>query len=89
MTLRYLSVTFRDGKPLAAYLHLPRADGAKVVRTTDAGRGILVDHDEHGRAIGVEITAPLAITVDDVNAVLESVGHAKLAPGEWTLGRAA
>jgi hypothetical protein len=89
MKLRYLSVTFREGKPFAAYLHLPRPDGTKVERTVDAGLGMLVDYDAGGRAVGVEVTAPLAVSVEDVNAVLESVGQAKLGPGEWTVGNAA
>ena len=30
----YLEVTFRNGKPMAAYLYLPRPTGAKAARTT-------------------------------------------------------
>jgi len=48
MRHRYLEVTFRKGKPLAAYLCLPRPAGAKVARTSDAGKGLRLDFDEHG-----------------------------------------
>jgi hypothetical protein len=63
MKQRYLEVTFRNGKPLAAYLYLPRQRGAKAVRTADAGRGVKIDYDTHQTPIGVEITAPSSITV--------------------------
>lgn len=36
---RYLEVTFRKGKPLAAYLYLPRATGVKSARTEEAAPG--------------------------------------------------
>ncbi|HTL33014.1 MAG TPA: hypothetical protein VL326_07810 [Kofleriaceae bacterium] len=74
MKQRYLEVTFRNGKPLAAYLYLPRAAGAKAVRTSDAGRGVKVDFDAGETPIGVEITAPSAITIDELLALLASLG---------------
>ena len=58
MKTRYLEVTFRKGKPLAAYLYLPREPGAKSARTELMGSGLLVDYQADGRPIGLEITAP-------------------------------
>ena len=43
MKRRYLEVTFRGGKPLAAYLYLPRKRGSRVASTRDAGHGLRVD----------------------------------------------
>ena len=80
MKQRYLEVTFRKGKPLAAYLHLPRKTGIKVARTTDAGRGVKIDFDGEGTPIGVEITAPSAITASALNAILASFGVDALVP---------
>jgi uncharacterized protein YuzE len=81
---RYLEATFRKGKLLAAYLYLPRAAGAKTVRTEPRGDGILVDYGADGRPIGIEITAP-ATRLDAINAVLADLGfasadHDELAP---------
>ena len=81
---RYLEVTFRKGKPLAAYLYLPRPAGVTVARTEPRGGGILVDYDASGRAIGIEIAAP-SVELDAVNAVLKDLGfasadHEELAP---------
>jgi uncharacterized protein YuzE len=83
MRHRYLEVTFRKGKPLAAYLYLPRPAGAKVARTSNAGKGLRLDFDEHGTPIGVEITAPTMVTVAEVNAVLAPLGVARVEPEEW------
>lgn len=74
MKQRYLEVTFRKGKPLAAYLYLPRPPGARAVRTSDAGRGVKIDYDTREIPIGVEITAPAAITVDELLALLATLG---------------
>jgi uncharacterized protein YuzE len=79
---RYLEVTYRKGKPLAAYLYLAREPRAKSIRTERASDTILVDYGAEGQAIGIEITAPGQVTVAEVNEVLRSLGHALLAPDE-------
>jgi uncharacterized protein YuzE len=83
MKQRYLEITFRKGKPFAAYLYLPRAAGAKAARTLDGGHGIRVDLDERGGLIGLEITAPSAVTVSQLNDVLTKYGVAALKDEEW------
>ncbi len=83
MKRRYLEVTFRKGKPLAAYLYLPRPAGCRASRTLDAGQGIHIDVDEHGAPIGIEITAPGAFTAAELNAVLGKHGIAALDDEEW------
>jgi len=79
---RYLEVTFRKGKPLAAYLYLPRKPGAKSARTERAGKGMVVDLGESGEVIGLEITAPGTITVEEINEVLERYGQARIGSEE-------
>ena len=83
MRQRYLEVTFRNGKPLAAYL--PREGRVKVASTRDAGNGLKVDFDAAGAPIGVEITVPALVSVARLNAVLAELGvgtidAAELAP---------
>ena len=82
MKHRYLEITFRKGKALAAYLYLPRPPGIRAVRTLDAGHGIHVDVDEHDAPIGLEITAPGAVTFAQINAVLAKHGIPELAADE-------
>lgn len=74
MRQRYLEVTFRNGKPLAAYLYLPRAGRVMVASTRDAGNGLKVDFDAAGAPVGVEITAPSMVSVASLNAVLAELG---------------
>ena len=81
----YLEVTYRHGKPLAAYLYLPRRPGDRSTRVREAGAGLLVDYRRDGRPIGIEITAPAKISLAKVNRVLRELGlpaakRADLAP---------
>ena len=67
---RYLEVTFRRGRPIAAYLHLPRRPGDHSARTSRATPGLVIDYAVGGRPIGVEITAPGKVTLAALNRVL-------------------
>ena len=51
----YLQITYRQGKPFAAYLYLQRLHGDKAARTERHGFW-LVDLTDDGRAIGIEFT---------------------------------
>jgi uncharacterized protein YuzE len=83
MKQRYLEVTFRKGKPFAAYLYLPRKSNARVARTLDGGHGVRIDVDDAGTPIGIEITAPSAITVSELNGILAQHGISELDEAEW------
>jgi uncharacterized protein YuzE len=72
----YLEVTFRHGRPMAAYYYLPRKAGQKSARTRRVQPGLVIDLTADGQAIGIEITAPAKISVTALNAVLEQLGHA-------------
>jgi len=78
MNSSYLQVTYRHGRPLAAYLFLPRRDGDKSTRTEIASAGLVIDYTADGRAMGVEITAPTQTTASDLNKVLRALGVAPL-----------
>ena len=71
---RYLEVTFRKGKPIAAYLYLPRTAGVKVRSTTSVRPGVLVDYSFDGAPVGIEITAPRTVSAGDIDEVLISLG---------------
>ena len=70
----YLEVTFRHGRPLAAYLYLPRDAGAKSYRTQRADPSLVIDFSRSGKPIGIEITAPSKITTASLNKVLRELG---------------
>lgn len=79
---RYLEITFRNGRPLAAYLYFPRTAGARSVRTEKIGKGMLVDYGSEGHPIGLEITAPTEVTSDQINEVLRELDVPLLDPEE-------
>lgn len=89
MRNRYLEVTFRRGRMLAAYLYLPRQAGEKSARTVPMGHGLMVDYNTDGVPIGVEITAPEHITVAVVDELLRKLGFDATEPDELAPLRAA
>jgi uncharacterized protein YuzE len=90
MTERSLQVTYRKGRAFAAYLHLSHATGEKSARTVASSDGLLiVDYGTSGRAVGVEITAPQAVSLERLNALLADLGEIPLADHEYEPVRAA
>jgi uncharacterized protein YuzE len=75
----YLEITFRKGRPLAAYYDLPRRDGDTSERTEQAEGGLIVDYTSDGRAIGIEITAPSRLVLSQLNGLLSDLGHGPVA----------
>jgi len=72
----YLEVTFRHGRPIAAYYYLPREANEKSARTRRVEPGLVIDFTAAGQAIGIEITAPGKVSLAALNAVLKELGHA-------------
>jgi hypothetical protein len=85
----YLEVTFRKGKPLAAYLHLPRANGAKAVRSDVRSRGLVVDFTADDEPFGVEITAPALVDLVELNDLLHDLHVHEVEPADLAPLRAA
>lgn len=83
MTERSLQVTYRKGRAFAAYLHLSHATGERSTRTEASSDGLLVvDYASDGPP-GVEITAPEAVTLDRLNALLAGLGQPPLPEQEF------
>jgi uncharacterized protein YuzE len=81
----YLEVTFLHGRPLAAYLYLPRQPADKGYRTARVEPGLIIDFNRSGRPIGIEITAPAKLSAAALNRALRRFGfptvtRADLAP---------
>ncbi len=75
MRQTYLRVTYRgDGSPFAAYLHLPSEPKEKRAKCRRVEPGMILDISKKGKLIGVELTAPSLVTLDDINKVLEEYG---------------
>jgi hypothetical protein len=85
-----LQVTYRKGRPFAAYLHLPHPTGEKSVRTKASLDGLLVvDYSPTGSPVGVEITAPHAVSLERLNQLLAQVGQVCLAEQDYKPVRSA
>lgn len=90
MTERSLQVTYRKGRPFAAYLHLSHQTGQKSAKTVASPDGLLVvDYGATGRPLGVEITAPQSVPLERLNRLLREIGEAPLAEHEYTPVQAA
>ena len=76
----YLEVTYRNGRPLAAYYYLPRRDGEKSVRTERIDGPFLVDFSSDGRAIGIEIPSPSRLDLPGLNKLLSRLGQEPVRP---------
>ena len=78
----YLEVTFRKGRPLAAYYYLPRQPGDKSVRTRRVEPGLVIDFAKSGRPIGIEISTPAKFSMVALNRVLRELGFSAATRGE-------
>lgn len=72
----YLEVTYRHGRPLAAYCYLPRRGKPRSVRTRRVDPGLIIDLSTTGEPLGVEITAPAQLTLARFNRWLRELGCA-------------
>ena len=68
-----LEVTFREGRPLAAYLHLSSAR-RKAGTTRELAPSLVGDFDRRGALLGLEILAFDRATISRINPVLVSCG---------------
>lgn len=73
---RYLEVTFRNGRALAAYLHLPRGTGVTSARSAEVAPGVVADYASDGALIGLEFTAPRRLTAETLARVDQVLGAA-------------
>ena len=74
MKRSYLEVTYRKGRPLAAYFYLPRRPKDRSVRTEKKEDGLVVDYAEDGRPIGIEITSPRRASVEKILQLIIGLG---------------
>lgn len=78
MNESYLEVTFRHGRPIAAYYYLPRRTRDRSYRTRRVEPGLVIDFTRAGKPIGIEILAPNKFTLTVFNRVLRELGFPPL-----------
>ncbi len=84
MAKPYLEVTYRGGKPLAAYLYVNRRAGDTAART-ERRDDFVIDFSDDGRLIGVELSRLTNVNLSALNDVLSAaavptVAEQELAP---------
>ena len=89
MNESYLEVTFRRGRPLAAYYYLPRGPKDKSHRTKRIEPGLVINFRRDGKPIGIEILAPKQLTLAAFNRVLRDLGFLPLKRADLAPLRAA
>jgi uncharacterized protein YuzE len=76
-----VQVTYRRGKPLAAYIYLSGRRGRKSVRTEEFRPNLLVDYAADGSPMGIEVLS-LRQSSDDLYAVFDHLGLNRPDPRE-------
>jgi hypothetical protein len=79
---RYLEITYRRGRPVAAYLYLPRRPDEKSQRSIREENGLIVDIAEGDRPIGIEIVSPNDVSLAMLNEILAKHSLPLLERGE-------
>jgi uncharacterized protein YuzE len=89
MSDRYLEISYRRGKPFAAYLFLPRRPDDRSARTERFSEVLVIDYAADGRPIGIEIVHPQIVTADEINQALATVDQPPLAAEDFSPLKAA
>jgi len=69
-----LQVTYKGGRPLAAYLYFASNGERQVARSEEMGEGFVVDYARDGSPRGIEILSPQDVTVSDVWGLCDRLG---------------
>lgn len=78
-----LKVTYRGGRPIAAYVQLPRQPGDRVMTTQKIDDVLLVDRAADGRPIGVEGVDPSQFDPERFFDLLRALGQSDIDRDEF------
>ena len=84
-----LQVTYRRGKVEIAYLSLPRRHGEKVHQSERVEPEMVLDFNQDGTLIGIELVDPQYVTLEAINKVLEKHGLSPISDNDLAPLRAA
>ena len=77
-----LQITYRKGKPFAAYIYLAQSHGQKSARTEAITGDLLIDYAQDGTPLGIEIVSPGMVSIDEIQRVFDHLGLGRLEPAE-------
>ena len=82
MSILSIQVSYRDGRPFAGYIYLPRPPGAKSVRQERLSSGIVIDYSAEGTPLGIEVVSPGHSILDEINWAFDHIGVPRPSPQE-------
>ena len=74
MVATSLQITYRKGKPFAAYIYLGRKPGVESVRTEEIAPNLLIDYAKDGTPLGIEIVSPSSVSITEIQDVFDRLG---------------
>ena len=77
-----LQITYRKGKPFAAYIYLSPSHGQKSARTEAITEDLLIDYSADGTPLGIEIVSPGHVGIDEIQHCFDRLGLGRLEPAE-------
>ena len=77
-----LQITYRKGKPFAAYIYLSASHGLKSARTETITEDLLIDYATDGTPLGIEIISPGEVSIDEIQHCFDRLGLDRLEPVE-------
>ena len=77
-----LQITYRKGKPYAAYIYLSHRRGRNSVRTEAITEDLLIDYAQDGTPLGIEIVSPEIVSIDEIQSVFDRLGLSRPEPVE-------
>ena len=77
-----LQITYRKGKPFAAYIYLSHKHGQKSVRTETITEDLLIDYAQDGTPLGIEIVSPGIVSIDEIQRCFDRLGLGRLEAAE-------
>ena len=69
-----VQVTYRMGRPFAAYIHLGRRPGERTARSEEISPELIADYSADGRVLGLEVVSPGSTTADEIFAAFDRLG---------------
>ncbi|MDE2812514.1 MAG: DUF2283 domain-containing protein [Gemmatimonadota bacterium] len=77
-----LQITYRKGKPFAAYINLAHQHSQKSVRTEAVTEDLLIDYAQDNTPLGLEVVSPGMVSIDEIQRVFDRLGLGRLEPAE-------
>ena len=86
-----LQITYRKGKPFAAYIYLSLSHqhSQKSVRTEAVTEDLLIDYAQDDTPLGIEVVSPGVVSIDEIQGIFDRLGLGRLEPAELELLKAA